>query len=69
MRVLVDAEESRMQPAIHHLAVHYMMPRFNLSHPVIYNTVQMYLKVFICQHITAVCGIYVCVVLTGCSTD
>ena len=26
VRVLVDAEESRLQPAIHHLTVHHMMP-------------------------------------------
>ena len=45
VRVLVDAEESRLQPAIHHLTVHHMMPRFNISKPFIYNTTQMYLKV------------------------
>ena len=45
VRVLVDAEESRLQPAIHHLTVHHMMPQFNLTTPHIYNTIQMYLKV------------------------
>ena len=45
VRVLVDAEESRLQPAIHHLAVHHMMARYNHTEPVIYNTIQMYLKV------------------------
>ena len=43
--VLMDAEESRLQPAIHHLAVHHMMPLFNTTKPLIYNTNQMYLKV------------------------
>ncbi|CAI8033158.1 Vesicular integral-membrane protein VIP36 [Geodia barretti] len=42
--VLMDAEESRLQPAIHHLTVHHMMPRFNTSKPFIYNTIQMYRK-------------------------
>jgi hypothetical protein len=46
VRVLVDAEESRLQPAIHHLAVHHMMPQFNRTKTYIYNTVQMYRKVW-----------------------
>jgi hypothetical protein len=44
VRVLVDAEGSRLQPAIHHLTIHHMMPRFNHTQPFIYNTIQMYLK-------------------------
>ena len=45
VRVLVDAEASCLQPAIHHLTLHHMMPRINHTQPFIYNTIQMYLKV------------------------
>lgn len=47
--MMVDAEESRVQPAIHHLTVHYLMAKFNHTQPTVYNTIQMYLKV--CVHI------------------
>ena len=45
VRVLLDAEQTYYQPAIRNLTLHYMMKRYNLEHPVIYDTVQSYLKV------------------------
>jgi hypothetical protein len=43
--VLVDAEQTYFQPAIRHLVIHHLMPKFNTRTPIIYNTVQCYLKV------------------------
>ena len=45
VRVLIDAEQSYLQPAIEHLVLYYMMKKFNHTHPVIYNTAQAYLTV------------------------
>ena len=42
---MVDAEQTYFQPAIRHIAVNVLMPLYNLSHPVVYTTVQCYLKV------------------------
>lgn len=47
VRLLIDAEQSYFQHAIEHLALYYMMKKFNHTHPVIYNTVQAYLIVSI----------------------
>ena len=47
VRVLIDAEQSYFQHAIEHLVLHYMMKKFNHTHPVIYNTIQAYLIVSI----------------------
>ena len=45
VRLMVDAEQTYYQPAIRHIAVNYLMPKYNLDKPVIYNTQQCYLKV------------------------
>lgn len=46
VRVLIDAEQTWYQPAIHHFTLHYLMPQFNTSTSTpIYNTVQSYLQV------------------------
>ncbi len=42
---MVDAEQTYLQPAIRHIAVNILMPKFNLLQPVIFTTVQAYLKV------------------------
>lgn len=47
VRVMVDAEQSYYQPAIRHITVNYLMPRYNKDRPVVYNTQQCYLKVYI----------------------
>ena len=44
VRLMIDAEQTYFQPAIRHMAVNVLMPEFNLSSPVIYNTVQCYLR-------------------------
>ncbi|KAL5477160.1 hypothetical protein EMCRGX_G023912 [Ephydatia muelleri] len=45
VRVLIDAEQTWYQPAIHHFTLHYLMPQFNTSTSTpIYNTVQAYLQ-------------------------
>lgn len=41
--VLVDAEQTYFQAAIHHLTMHHLVPRFNGQKAVIYNTIQTYL--------------------------
>lgn len=43
--MLVDAEQSYFQTAIHHFTVRYLMPTFNGCSPVVYNTLQTYLTV------------------------
>ena len=45
VRLMVDAEQSYYQPAIRHITVNYLMPRYNFTKPIIYNTQQCYLKV------------------------
>ena len=42
---MVDAEQTYFQPAIRHITVSCLMPTYNLSKPVVYNTVPFYLKV------------------------
>lgn len=49
VRLMVDAEQSYFQPAIRHIAVNVLMPKYNLSTPTIYNTIQCYLKVSVLQ--------------------
>lgn len=46
VRLMIDAEQTYFQPAIRHVAVNVLMPEFNLSasRPVVYNTVQCYLR-------------------------
>jgi proline dehydrogenase len=44
VRLMVDAEQTYYQPAIRHITVHRLMPKYNLQSPVIYNTQQCYLK-------------------------
>ena len=45
VRLLVDAEQTYFQPAIRHIAVNVLMPKYNMDTPTIYNTIQCYLKV------------------------
>ena len=45
VRMLVDAEQTYFQPAIRHIAVNVLMPKYNMDTPTIYNTIQCYLKV------------------------
>lgn len=45
VRLMIDAEQTYFQPAIRHIAVNVLMPQYNLTTPIIYNTVQSYLKV------------------------
>lgn len=45
VRVLVDAEQTYFQPAISYITVNRLMPRFNQDQPIIFNTIQGYLKV------------------------
>ena len=42
---MVDAEQTYYQPAIRHITVQLLMPKYNMKSPVIYNTQQCYLKV------------------------
>ena len=44
VRLMIDAEQSYYQPAIRHIAVHHLMPKYNMEYPVIYNTQQCYLR-------------------------
>ena len=54
--LMVDAEQTYFQPAIRHIVVNILMPTFNVDHePVVYNTVQCYLKVSgTCSTITSI---------------
>ena len=45
VRLMVDAEQTYYQPAIRHITVQLLMPKYNVKSPVIYNTQQCYLKV------------------------
>lgn len=45
VRLLVDAEQTYFQPAIRHIAVNVLMPKYNMDTPTIYNTIQCYCKV------------------------
>ena len=45
VRLMVDAEQTYYQPAIRHITVHRLMPKYNMQSPVVYNTQQCYLKV------------------------
>lgn len=45
VRLLLDAEQTYFQPAIRHIAVNILMPKYNMDTPIIYNTIQCYLKV------------------------
>ena len=45
VRLMVDAEQTYYQPAIRHIAVDMLMPRYNMNRAVIYETQQCYLKV------------------------
>ena len=44
----MDAEQTYYQPAIRNFIVHCMMKRYNKEKPVLYDTVQSYLKVSVC---------------------
>ncbi|KAL5477271.1 hypothetical protein EMCRGX_G024043 [Ephydatia muelleri] len=44
VRMMIDAEQTYFQPAIHHLTVHTLMPKYNSKKPIVYNTIQAYLK-------------------------
>ena len=43
--MMVDAEQTYYQPGIRHIAVNVLMPKYNNALPVVYNTIQSYLKV------------------------
>jgi len=44
VHLMVDAEQTYLQPAIGHIAVNLLMAEYNRSKPVIYNTIQCYRK-------------------------
>ena len=44
VRLMVDAEHTYYQPAIRHITVHRLMPKYNMQLPLIYNTQQCYLR-------------------------
>ena len=63
VRLMVDAEQTYYQPAIRHIAVDMMMPKYNLTRPVIYDTQQCYLKV--CDVCVCLCVCLLHVVVTN----
>ena len=50
VHLMVDAEQTYLQPAIGHITVNLLMAEYNRSKPVIYNTIQCYRKVSMLSH-------------------
>ncbi|XP_003387388.1 PREDICTED: proline dehydrogenase 1, mitochondrial-like isoform X2 [Amphimedon queenslandica] len=44
VRLMIDAEHTYYQPAIRHITVHRLMPKYNMQYPLLYNTQQCYLR-------------------------
>ena len=45
VRLMIDAEQSYFQDAIHYITLHALMPQFNTQFPTIYNTHQCYVQI------------------------